>query len=143
MHRSRSMQIPAVSHVMTKRPQTIERTATLAEAHHTMREFEIRHLPVVESGRLVGVVSQRDLYLLETIGEFDLEGVTVEEAMTEHPFIVTGDTALDEVAQIMAERKYGSVVVMGREGIEGIFTTSDACRVLATLLQQEQRVAVG
>ena len=130
------MPIPAVSHYMTAQPQTIARTATLADAHRIMREHGIRHLPVVDGTVLAGVVTQRDLYLLETIADFDPAGVTVEEAMTERPFIVTGDTALDEVAQIMAEHKYGSVIVMGRDGVEGIFTTSDACRVLADQLQR-------
>jgi len=130
------MSIPAVSHFMTAKPRTIERTTTLAEAHRIMREAKVRHLPVLDKGRLVGIVTQRDLYLLETLAELDIDAINVDEAMTESPFIVTGDTALDEVAQTMAEHKYGSVVVMGREGVEGIFTTSDACRVLADLLQR-------
>jgi acetoin utilization protein AcuB len=56
--------------------------------------------------------------------------------MTERPFIVTGDTALEEVVAIMSEHKYGSVIVMGRDGVEGIFTAVDACRVLAEMLQR-------
>lgn len=132
------MTIPAVSRYMTTSPWTVERTASLDDAHRIMREHGVRHLPVVEAGRLVGVVTQRDLYLLETIAEFDITGVTVEEAMTERPFIVTGDTALDEVAMIMAEQKYGSAIVVGRKGVEGVFTTTDACRVLSDLLQQQR-----
>jgi CBS domain-containing protein len=62
----------------------------------------------------------------------------VNEAMTERPFIVTGDTPLDEVVTIMGEKKYGSVIVMGRDGVEGIFTAVDACRVLADVLQQHR-----
>lgn len=132
------MSIPAVSHYMTSHPQTIDHAATLGDAHRVMRAHNIRHLPVIDGDRLVGMVTQRDLYLLETIADVDIEDVTVEEAMSAHPFIVTGDTALDEVVEIMASRKYGSVVVMGREGVEGIFTSTDACRVLAGLLQQAQ-----
>lgn len=131
------MSPPAISRVMTTHPHTIERKASLADAHRLMRANEIRHLPVMDQGRLVGVVTQRDLYLLETVAEFDLEGVTVEEAMTEHPFIVTGDVPLDEVAEIMAKQKYGSALVMDREGLQGIFTTTDACRVLAEMLQRD------
>jgi hypothetical protein len=48
----------------------------------------------------------------------------------------TGDTSLDEVAEIMGENKYGSVVVMGRDGIVGIFTAVDACKALASVLQR-------
>lgn len=130
------MSIPAISRHMTKAPITIERTTTLGDAHRMMREHRVRHLPVVSDGKLVGLVSQRDLYLLETIAELDLEGISVEEAMTERPYIVTGDTALDEVLEIMTEQKYGSCIVVGRGGIEGIFTTTDACRVLAGFLQR-------
>ncbi len=131
-----SMPIPAISHHMTPSPRTIQRTATLAEAHRMMREYDVRHLPVMAGTKLVGVVSQRDLYLLETIAELDLDKIDVGEATTERPFIVTGDTALDEVLEIMTAQKYGSCIVMGRDGIEGIFTTTDACRVLAALLQR-------
>jgi acetoin utilization protein AcuB len=123
------MPIPAVSHYMQKQPITIERTASLAEAHRVMRQYQIRHLPVLDRDNLVGVVSQRDLHLLESVGEADVENSKVDEAMTEHPFIVTSDTALDEVLDIMADHKYGSVIVMGRAGVEGIFTanTRAAC----------------
>ena len=130
------MPIPAVSHYMQK-PITIERTASLAEAHRVMRQYQIRHLPVIEQGNLVGVVTQRDLNLRAAVDEADVETSKVDEAMTEHPFIVTSDTALDEVLDIMADHKYSSVIVMGRAGVEGIFTATDACRVLADLLRNQ------
>jgi len=135
LQRSESMPIPAVSHYMTRQPLTIERTASLAEAHGMMRKYQIRHLPVLGQGNLVGVVTLRDLHLLEAVGEADLENTPVADAMTEHPFIVTSDTALDEVLDIMADHKYGSVIVMGRGGVEGIFTATDACRVFADVLR--------
>lgn len=130
--------MPAISRYMTKQPWTIARTASLADAHELMREHQLRHLPVLDNSELVGIVSLRDLHLLETIEKFALDGVSVDEAMSEHPFIVTGDTPLDEVAEIMATKKYGSAIVVGREGVEGIFTTSDACRALAGILQRAQ-----
>lgn len=130
--------MPAISHHMTKQPWTIEQTAPLAQAHDLMREHRLRHLPVLEHGNLVGVVSVGDLHLLETIGDFSLHAVPVSEAMTERPFVVTGDTPLDEVVEIMAEKKYGCAIVAGRGGVEGIFTTVDACRVLAKVLQVAQ-----
>ena len=132
------MTIPSVSHFMSVRPATIERTATLAEAHQIMRGHGVRHLPVLEDGALCGIVTQRDLHLLETLADADPETTRVEEAMQERPFIVTGDAPLDEVLEIMAEHKYGSVIVVGREGVEGIFTTVDACHVFAQMLQREQ-----
>ena len=130
--------MPAISRYMTKQPWTIERSATIASAHALMREHHLRHLPVLDSGELVGIVSVGDLHLLETIGDFSLDEIPVDEAMSEHPFVVTGDMPLDEVAEIMATKKYGSAIVVGREGVEGIFTTTDACRALASILQHAQ-----
>jgi acetoin utilization protein AcuB len=130
--------MPAISRYMTKQPWTVERNASLAAAHELMREHQVRHLPVVEDGELVGIVSIGDLHLLETIGDISLDETPVDEAMTEHPFIVTGDMPLDEVAEIMATKKYGSAIVVGRDGVEGIFTTIDVCRALASILQHVQ-----
>ncbi|MBS1123999.1 MAG: domain protein AcuB [Deltaproteobacteria bacterium] len=127
--------MPAISRYMTPQPWTIKRDASLREAHQLMHEHKIRHLPVFEDGQLVGVVTDRDLRLLEAVAHMDAASTHIEEAMSERPFIVTSDTPVDEVVQIMSEKKYGSVIVMGREGIEGIFTAVDACRVLAEVLQ--------
>jgi acetoin utilization protein AcuB len=127
---------PAISRYMTEQPWTIGRSESLAAAHALMRKHHVRHLPVVENGNLVGIVSVGDLHLLETIDDFSLDEIPVQEAMTEHPFVVTRDTPLEEVVGIMADKKYGSAIIVGRKGVEGIFTTSDACRALVTILQR-------
>src|SRR5262249_4711509 len=62
-------ELPAVSPFMTRQVVTIDRTASLADAHHLMREHEIRHLPVLDGKQLVGLLSQRDLHLIETLGD--------------------------------------------------------------------------
>ena len=130
--------MPAISRYMTTQPWTISRDASLAEAHALMRAHELRHLPVLDDGNLVGVVSVGDLHLIETLSDVSPDEVTVDVAMTERPFIVTSDMPLDEVVEIMAAKKYGSVIVVGREGVEGIFTTVDACRAFARMLQRAQ-----
>lgn len=85
--------------------------------------------------RWSGMLSERTLHVAEKLFRLDPE-IVVGDAMTEHPFIITGDVPVDEVAEIMAKKKYGSAIVMGREGVEGIFTVVDACRVLAEVLKQ-------
>lgn len=60
-----------VAPFMTPQPVTIGRLESLATAHGLMRSNGVRHLPVLEHGDLVGVVSQRDLLLLETIDKVD------------------------------------------------------------------------
>ena len=70
-----------------------------------MRERGVRHLPVVVDGKLVGVVSQRDLYLLETLRGVDVGRELVEEAMSDEPFVVAPDAPLEEVAEAMANQQ--------------------------------------
>lgn len=134
--------MPAISRYMTSQPWTIERTDSLAVAHKLMREHQIRHLPVVDEGRLVGSVSLGDLHLLETVADFDLDAVSVEEAMSPNPCVVTSDMPLDDVVEIMSTKKYGSAIIMGRDGVEGIFTTVDACRALVEVLRDIRELEI-
>jgi acetoin utilization protein AcuB len=129
--------MPPVSRYMTSKPLTIDRFATVDEAERIMREHAIRHLPVLDGRDLCGIVSDRDLHLVRNLVDTDPGNLRVELAMTDHPFIVTGDTSLDEVVEIMGANKYGSVVVVGHNGVEGIFTAIDACGALAQILRRE------
>lgn len=129
--------MPRVSRYMSREPVTIAPSAPMSLAHRLMREGALRHLPVVEHGRLVGIVSDRDLHLFETLRDVDPTEVSVGEAMTADVYAVPPDTALDEVAAEMMERKLGSVVVVGALGIEGIFTAVDALRALLDVLARE------
>ncbi len=99
-----------------------------------MRQHGCRHLPVLHGGRLVGLLSERDISLVESLGNVDVEAIKVEEAMTQQPYAVAPATPLREVALEMAERKYGAAVVMDGEQLHGIFTTIDAMAALAALL---------
>jgi CBS domain-containing protein len=120
---------------MTPTPHTISTRQTLAEAHQAMRERGVRHLPVVSDGKLVGVVSQRDLYLLETLRGVDVGREMVEEAMSDEPFVVAPGASLDEVAEAMSNSKHGSALVVESGALVGIFTSMDALRALVTLLR--------
>jgi CBS domain-containing protein len=124
----------AIQDVMTPQPVTIGRTETLATAHELMRNNEVRHLPVLEHGELVGVVTQRDLYLLESLAGIDRAEDCVDDAMTGDAYAVAPDAPLDEVTAQMATRKVGCAVVSERGRVIGIFTPTDALRVLAGLV---------
>ena len=85
----------------------------------------------------MGIVSDRDLHLIETLPDSDPDEVTVEEAMTEDVYAVGLDDPVDAVAERMAGRKYGCAVVVNRRGgLEGIFTTIDAMQMLAEVLRK-------
>ncbi len=129
-----SKPIPAIQKYMSTSPHSIGRDQTLAKAHAMMREHGFRHLPVLEGGKLVGLVTMRDLHLIETLRDVDVEKVKVEDAMTSEVYAVSPDAPLDEVAAEMAEHKYGCTIVMQNEHVVGVFTTVDACRALHDLL---------
>ena len=115
---------------MTPAPHSIGRDQPLSVAHEKMRGWGIRHLPVLDGGKLVGILSQRDALLVETLRDVDPAEVAVEDAMTSDVYLVSPDTPLREVASAMAEHKYGCVVVMNGTHLMGIFTTIDALRAL-------------
>jgi acetoin utilization protein AcuB len=130
--------MPTLSFYMTRQPWTVGKDALMAEAHRLMREHHVRHLPVLEAGELIGIVSERDLHLIETLPDTDPEEVTVEEAMVPDVYSAGVDTPIDEVLEYMAERKLGSAVVVDRAGkVQGIFTTSDALQFFADVLRRE------
>lgn len=120
--------------VMTPAPVTIGRAQTLSDAARRMHEHHIRHLPVLEGGYLFGLVSERDIDLVEGLPDVDPDAVKVEEAMTQDPYHVTPEVTVGEVVRKMAEHKYGSAVVMQEGKVVGIFTTIDALSLLSGLL---------
>ncbi|MBI5513532.1 MAG: CBS domain-containing protein [Deltaproteobacteria bacterium] len=120
---------------MTATPHTVGRDQPLTVAHRLMRDHRVRHLPVVHVGKLVGLVSDRDLALIETLRDVDPAEVIVEEAMTQAPYTVGPDASLAEVAEHMAAHRYGSCVVVDGERVVGVFTTVDALEALAALLR--------
>jgi acetoin utilization protein AcuB len=98
-----------------------------------MRDHGVRHLPVLDGGKLAGLISQRDLYFYEALGATDPEAVMVDEAMSQETFSVRPEANVEEVALEMAEHKYGCAVVMDGVHVVGVFTTTDALRALAEL----------
>jgi acetoin utilization protein AcuB len=119
---------------MTRSVHTIGTKAPLTEAHRLMNDHGIRHLPVLEGGRLVGMLSQRDLHLIETLKDVVPKEVLVEEAMSQDAYTVAPESSLAEVAREMAKHKYGSAVILRGSEVLGIFTPTDALRALDTVL---------
>jgi acetoin utilization protein AcuB len=132
------MLTPPVSRYMTMIPSTVGPSDSLSTASRLLREHRIRHLPVVEGGLLVGVVSDRDLQLLDSLrapGASDAD-LAVKDAMTTDVLAVAEDALLVDVVARMAARRCGSAVVMRHGRIAGIFTTVDALLALRDLLER-------
>ncbi len=126
--------IPTIHKYMTTSPHTIGADQSLARAHAVLREHAIRHLPALRGGQLVGMLTERDLALVEALKDVDPTTVRVEEAMSQDVYTVAPDAALDGVVAEMASKKYGSAVVMQNGKVVGIFTTIDVCTAFAELL---------
>ncbi|MGZ3768854.1 MAG: CBS domain-containing protein [Bdellovibrio sp.] len=126
--------LPVIEKFMTTSPHTIGSDQTLRRAEEMMREFRIRHLPVLEGGKLVGILSDRDVKLVESLKDVDPEQVTVSEACSTDVFTVSPKAPLNEVCAEMAIHKYGSVIVLDNKKLVGIFTWVDALYALNELL---------
>jgi acetoin utilization protein AcuB len=123
-----------VQKFMTPLPYTISHDQSLADAHHLMREHDVRHLPVLKDGRLAGVISQRDLYMIGTLHDIDLKEVPVADAVCTDIYAVGPRTSIRKITEEMLLHRYGSAIVMDGDEVLGIFTATDALRALNGIL---------
>lgn len=130
-----------ISSFMTKSPITVERDATMAFALRVMEEHGIRHLPVVHEGHLLGLVSERELRVVENMRTVDSAMCIVGDFLLAAPYSVAPETSLREVVRLMAQKKYGSAVVVDGDVVIGVFTTTDALHALAKVLDAEEAPA--
>jgi len=98
----------------------------------------IRHLPVVEDGSLVGVITERDARLTQVIESATGNGPPVGEICSIEPYVVFDDTEVAEVTRHMAQFKIDCALIADRDaGFVGIFTTVDACKLIYMILEEE------
>lgn len=126
--------IPTIQKFMTTTPHTIGVDQTLAQAKKVMHDLSIRHLPVLNGGAVVGIISERDINFMLSFKGVDLKQEKVSEAMTLDPIMVDAATSLDGICRDMAEKKIGSVLVQDNHKLVGIFTWVDALRAMDELL---------
>jgi acetoin utilization protein AcuB len=130
-----------IQNFMTTLPCTVGVQQSLKKAMDIMQEHQVRHLPVLEGKKLVGVLTDRDVAVARSFqGAAELK---VEGVMMPLTYSVTPDTPLEAVASHMAEHKFGSAVVQNRQGeVIGIFTANDALRALSDILSSPLRAVI-
>ena len=134
-------QIPAIKTVMTAFPYWIDMGATLLDAEKMMNEHDISHLPVKQEGKLMGIVSHRDIKQLR-----DTAGVNVElvkDVCVFELYTVDMEEPLDNVVAHMANYHIGSAIIMKGERLAGVFTVNDACHYLVDYLRYQFRTESG
>lgn len=127
--------IPVISKYMTTTPLVIESTASLADAESMMHKNNIRHLPVMAGSAIYGVISDRDVHTFLGLKGADLKSEPLNSVCIKDPLVVKSDAKLNTVCDLMAENKFGSVLVEDNNKIVGIFTWIDALRAMGELLE--------
>ncbi len=129
-----------VKHWMTRDVITITPDTSLPDAHQLMKQRHIRRLPVVERGRLVGIVTLGDVRSAEpsaasslSVWEMNnlLAKLAVAEIMTRDPTTINQNATISTVAEIMLEKKFSGLPVVDDDGkLVGIITESDIFRLV-------------
>jgi acetoin utilization protein AcuB len=133
------MKSASITAYMTRHPHSVAREQTVAQARLLMTKYGVRHLPVLDDGRIVGLVSEHDLLLIERLKDVDPTKATVEQAMSKEPYIVASTKPLGQVVGEMAAHKYESAIVVEGTQIVGVFTTVDALRAFGDTQMWEER----
>jgi acetoin utilization protein AcuB len=115
-----------IREIMRPGPITIVETDSLGAAQRIMARSRIRHLPVTSGGKLVGILSARDILAARArADEVDWWSIQVHDAMTTPPQTAAADDSLTEVAGRMAMAKIGAMPVVERGKLLGLVTVSD------------------
>jgi acetoin utilization protein AcuB len=126
--------------LMTSEPDTVTPESTLREALALMNVADDRQLPVLENGRLVGIITNRDIRLALDSPLVDKDSAIrmqilhehlVAECMTPDPITVNPDTPIYEVSEILISHKFGGLPVVDGDNLVGIITITDLLRQLS------------
>jgi CBS domain-containing protein len=137
-----------VRNIMVTELVTLHIDEELSLASDIMNLARIRHLPIVEGDRLVGIISQRDLFRasLASVMGYDyaetrdhLKSVAIKDAMVKEVITVGPDTGVQEAGRIMLEKKIGCLPVVEGDRLVGMLTETDILRCF--LLHYEECVS--
>lgn len=138
---------------MTPHPITVDPKTSLPDAHRLMKDSRIRRLPVVDRGRLVGIVTLGDVREAEpsdatslSIYEIHylLSKLSIDHIMTRDPLTIAPDATIRQAARLMLDNKIGGLpVVDARGALVGIITESDIFRIFAQESEMVTPVAVN
>jgi acetoin utilization protein AcuB len=132
--------------LMTRSPATVSPQTTIAEAWDVMRELDIRHVPVVENGALIGMLSDRDLARVGLLDRREPGGVEslrrklgtpVIEVMSSDVVSIEPETDVSEIIGLLVEHKIGALpVVADGPGVVGIVSYIDVLRAYRNRLDE-------
>jgi acetoin utilization protein AcuB len=121
-----------VAQIMTKNPIHITPDKRVGQALKMMQKHNIRHLPVMKEGQMVGWITSRDLR--EVLLASMLEKITVADIMVKDPVTVSPDASVEEAARLIHENKIGGMPVLEGKRLVGVITTLDLVSAFLTML---------
>ena len=128
-----------VFQIMSKDIVTLSPTQTLYEAEALFKKHHIRHIPVVEGHKLIGVLSLTDLLRISFADLSDDEKhvdsvvydmFTIPQVMAKVPLAISPDTTIKEAAEILAEQTFHALPVTDNGNLVGMLTTTDLIKYL-------------
>jgi CBS domain-containing protein len=114
-----------VRDTMSTQPTSVDRSKLIAEAARVMRDQNVGSLPVVEEGRLIGVITDRDIVIRLVAEGGDLESATVGDAYSDQPVTVEPDQDLDDALKLMARYQIRRLPVAEGDRLVGILAQAD------------------
>ena len=136
-----------VRDIMGQSLVTVSVSERLSTVEDIMTLGHVRHMPVVQGGKLVGVVSERDLLRasLSVLSEHRgaerrafLHVVEIARVMSAPPIVIGPDATVDEAALVMAEKKIGCLPVVENDHLLGMVTETDVLRCMAGIGPEEE-----
>ena len=143
------MSTQIVRNWMTPNPITITMQTTLPEARRLMDKHYVRRLPVINKGKLVGIVTRGDIREAQastatTLSVYELnyllDQMPAKDFMAYEPITISPDAPIGEAARRMMQHKVGGLPVVENGELVGIITETDFCRLL--ILQPEHAEGV-
>jgi CBS domain-containing protein len=116
----------SIKEVMTRDVRACEPNATVADAAKVMAQEDVGPVPIVEDGRLVGIVTDRDIVVRVVAEGRDPNATTVKEIASTDLFTVSPGDDLDEALNLLAERQVRRLPVVEGERLVGIVAQADA-----------------
>jgi CBS domain-containing protein len=120
--------VTQIRDVMTENPSSCAPGASVAEAAKVMAQEDVGSIPVVEDGRLVGVVTDRDLVVRVLAEGRDPEATTVGEVVSTDVVTVTPDAGLDDALRLLARHQVRRLPVVEGDRLVGIVAQADVAR---------------
>ena len=117
-----------VSEIMTREPSTLAPSSTIGEAATIMRQDDCGSVPIVDSGRLVGIITDRDIVVRVLAGGKDPKTTRVSDAMTADPVTVSPETSVDEAQKVMADRQVRRLPVVEDGRLVGLVVIGQVAR---------------